>query len=203
MKKNLFLTVIALIALCLNANSQSITLIKGDIAKIKAHSKIEVAFDYSNMAVGKFDKEEDYVNKKVLEYNSNEPGKGDKWKKNWINDRKERYEPKFFELFSKYIDEAGFVAAIGVDNATYTMLVHTVFIEPGFNVAIMRRPAMVNFEITIKDKVTGNELAVLQIKKCLGQDAMGYDFDSGLRISEGYAKLGKSLGKFLVKKCSK
>jgi len=30
-------------------------------------------------------------------------------------------------------------------------------------------------------------------------DAMGYDFDTGVRIEESYAKLGKALGAFIAK----
>ena len=36
--------------------------------------------------------------------------------------------------------------------------------------------------------------------KAEGGGVMGYDFDSGVRISEGYAKLAKTLAKTIIKK---
>jgi hypothetical protein len=65
----------------------------------------------------------------------------------------------------------------------------------------MRKPAMINADIILvetsnKDK----ELAVIRMVGSPGSGAMGYDFDAGFRIQESYAKLGKSLAGFLLKK---
>lgn len=80
---------------------------------------------------------------------------------------------------------------------TVIMNIHTTFIEPGFNVGVMRRPAFINLEVTFTKGE--EELVVLSATKAPGADAMGFDFDTGYRISEAYAKAGKSLGKFILK----
>lgn len=84
-------------------------------------------------------------------------------------------------------------------NAPYTLILRTTFIEPGFNVYMARRPANTNLEAAFVKTGTTAELAVITMMKSPGRDALGYDFDSGERISESYAKAGKSLANFLIK----
>ena len=47
-----------------------------------------------------------------------------------------------------------------------------------------------------------NILAVITLKNIPGR-GMGNDYDAGYRIQESYAKCGKSLGAYLVKKAFK
>ena len=109
MKKILGILVIqALISgLCLNA--QKIKFEKGSLDFLKGQKSLLVTFDYSNMGVGKFEKEEDYIAKKTADYNNSEAGKGDKWAEAWKNDRATRYEPKFETLFNEYTSKIGLV----------------------------------------------------------------------------------------------
>ena len=85
--------------------------------------------------------------------------------------------------------------------AKYTVVVYTKMIEPGFNVGVARRPAFINVVVDIVETSNpSNSIAKFTIDKVPGGGAMGYDFDSGFRISEGYAKLGKALGSYIAKK---
>ena len=59
--------------------------------------------------------------------------------------------------------------------------------------------AYTNLEAAFVKTGTKADLAVVSMMKSPGRDAMGYDFDAGERISESYAKAGKSLGNFLIK----
>ena len=85
------------------------------------------------------------------------------------------------------------------NKANYTMIVETTFTEPGFNVGVMSKVASINLKITFVDK-SGKEMAKMTIDKVPGRDAMGFDYDTGVRIEEAYAKAGKSVGKFIDKK---
>lgn len=100
------------------------------------------------MGVGKYDREEDYVNKKVEDYNNKYPGtgRGDQWKEAWIGDREARFEPKFEELLNNYLKPKGISIAPEHTGAVYTMILKTTFTEPGFNVYITKKPAIVNVE---------------------------------------------------------
>jgi len=196
---------VAFLALCMTAvQAQKIKVTKGDLSFLKGQTEVLLEYDYSNMAVGKFDKEEDYVAKKVSEYNSKVPGRGDSWKQSWIADRKTRFEPKFIELMSKYTSKANCDFDRDNTNAKYTMIVKTTFTEPGWNIGISRRDAYLNLEIIFVETANhANQLAVITMLNVPGRDVTGNDYDSGLRISEAYAKGGKEAGAFLVKKAFK
>jgi hypothetical protein len=90
---------------------------------------------------------------------------------------------------------------VGQDlEATYTVIFKTTFIEPGFNVGVARKNASINAEaIFVESANPENVLAKVSIENSPGRDAMGYDFDTGYRIQEAYAKAGKELVYFIWK----
>jgi len=98
-----------LVALIVTAAStvqaQKIKVTKGVLAFLKGQTELLLEYDYSNMAVGKFDNEEDYIAKKTAEYNDTEAGKGDQWAENWVNDRNARLHPKIEEIANRYTEK--------------------------------------------------------------------------------------------------
>lgn len=190
MKTYRVLSVLAVLLITATSFGQKIKVDSGKLKALEGIADLKIEYDYSNLGVGKFKVEADYIEKKVTEMNEDETGTGDAWKEAWFNDRPERYEPKFEELFSKY---AEFINSGQEVDSEYTMIVHTTFIEPGFNVGVARKPASINLEISILKG--GEELVHIFVLNSPGGGAMGYDFDTGYRIAEAYAKAGKSLGK--------
>lgn len=195
MKKLLTLTIMAFFFTGLCINAQKITLKNGSFAPLKGEKTLLVEYDYSDLSVGKYDKEDDYIAKKVEDYNKGEAGKGEKWKESWKADRAARFEPKFELLFNETANNMKVNAA----DAKYKAVVHTTFIEPGFNVGVTRKPAFINAEITFTEISSGKEIAFVTVQNCPGRDAMGFDYDTGYRIEEAYAKLGKSLAGYINK----
>lgn len=186
------LLVITTACLSLTALAQKIKLKEGSLDVLKNETSINIEFTYDNMAVGKFDKEADYVNKKKTEYNAKEAGRGDRWEKAWIDDRKNRFEPNFIELFTKHSELAD------SKKAKYTLIFHTTFTEPGFNVYVTRKNASIDAEVLIVETANkSNVIAKLTLDNAPGRTFMGNDWDTGERISESYAKAGKSLGKYI------
>lgn len=200
MKKQLiFLGACAFLA-CNVLQAQKIVLKSGSLDFLKGIKELKLQYDYSNLKVGK-KTESDYVNEKVEAKNKKEPGTGDKFKESWLNDRPTRYEPKFEELFNKYMGEKGITGSKDAANAKYIMVVHTTVIEPGYNIGISRQNAYCDYVVTFKDAADpSKELAVLTIDNAPGGTFGGYDFDSGQRVGESYAKCGKALAGFLIKK---
>lgn len=179
------------------AFAQKIKVQEGSLSAVSGVSKMNLRFDYSNMSVGKFKTEAEYVEKKKGEYNKKEDGKGDKWEKDWIADRADRYEPQFTELFNKSSDglKVGEYAS-----EKYTMIVKTTKTEPGFNIAITRKNAEIEGEIVVVETASpGTVVLRLSFEKALGRSFGGYDYDTGFRIQEAYADLGKALGKYMSK----
>lgn len=82
------------------ANAQKVKVVEGDLSAVKGQSSFNIEFDYSDMAVGKFKKESDYIEKRRKEINEKEAGKGDSWAESWVSDRESRFEPKFLELIN-------------------------------------------------------------------------------------------------------
>jgi hypothetical protein len=187
-------------ALLLTASTfaQKMKVISGNLADLKGVDKIKIVFDYSDLAVGDFKNENDYIAKKMADAEKDKPGTGETWKSKWFSDRPERYEPKFMELFSKYTESIKSGKDVESD---VVMNVHCTFIEPGYNIGISRKPAAIDF--TVRYKKGETEIAVVTIAKAPGSGAMGYDFDAGFRISEGFAKAGKELGALVGKAIKK
>lgn len=178
--------------------------VSGNLGFLKGEKTLNVEYVYDGLTVGKIT-EQAYTDEKVAGYNRKEAGKGDKWLQAWKSDRAARFEPKFEELINKQFSSRKVDLNVRKNpEAKYTLVLKTTNLEPGWNAAVMRRPALVStraefFEAKNRDK----ELAVITILEAPGRDAMGYDFDVGYRLQEGYAKTGKELGIFLYKKALK
>ncbi len=185
-----------LLGLSTASYGQKIKLIEGDLSVLKGQKGVKTEFTYDNMAVGKYPNEADYIAKKKSDYNEKEAGKGEKWAEEWVADREERFEPQFRELFSKNSD-----MSTVAEDAPYTLIFKTTKTEPGWNIGISRSPAYIDAEVWIVDSNSPDKVAAkITITKSPGRDAMGYDYETGARLQEAYAKAGKELGGFIKSK---
>jgi hypothetical protein len=201
--KKAFLFLAAAMLLSFSLQAQKIKIASGDFDFLKGETIVNLKYDYSDMAVGKFDREEDYVQKKVDDYNKKYPGtgRGDQWKEAWEGDRETRFEPKFEQLLNQYTKPKGITFAKDQNDAPYTLILKTVFTEPGFNVYVTKKPALINVEaIFVETANPENVLGVITSDKNPGRTFGDADFDTGIRIAEAYAKCGKELAIFMVKK---
>jgi len=184
--------VLAISFICLQASAQKVKTVNGNPDILKSESTVNIEFVYDNLSVGKFKNEQDYIKAKTEEYNKKEPGKGDTWAKSWANDKASRFEPKFLELFT--INSGMTVSK----DAKYTLVFKTTAIEPGYNIGISRKNAEIDAEFWIAETANrDNKVATFTISNVPGGTAFGYDFDTGLRISEAFANSGKRIAKFL------
>jgi hypothetical protein len=197
MKK--ILMFIGLLAISLPGMSQKIKLVEGNVSALAGQKAITVEFIYDGMTVGKEKSETEYVTKKKAELNQKEAGRGDKWSEAWVADRKDRFEPQFRELFAKH----SLMTTAG-DNPTYKLIFKTTRTEPGWNIGISRVPAFIDAEVIIVETANPDKvIAKLTVKNSPGRDAWGFDFDTGTRLQESYAKAGKEVGQFIVKNSKK
>lgn len=166
----------------------------GSIESLDQVTRVNIVYDYSEVSVGAYRQEQDYLDKKCKEITEKKgAAECERFKKGWFDARKQSFEPMFEELFRKYAPED-----IGMDGNNYdtknpyTLLVKTVAVEPGFNVGMARRPAFIDLECTFKDK-NGKELCTFFIKNAYGAQVMGMDYDVSSRLKESYAKAAKML----------
>ncbi len=169
----------------------------GSLSEVKGN-KINLVFVYDGMAVGKFQNEADYIKKKVTAYNEKEAGRGDRWAKAWKDDRVNRFEPSFVTKFNELGAKTG--TSVEKDNGSlkYTLEVKTTFTDPGYNVGVSRYPAIIDAVCTFKSGTS--VIGTITVTKCPGQSFGGYDFDTGVRLSEAYEKLAKEIGNYCAKK---
>lgn len=196
--KTLSITLTILVALTCSVSAQKVKLTKGNFNFLKGVKEINLAYDYSDMIVGKNAlPEPEYVKEKVTKYNKDEAGKGDEWKKKWLGARTDRFEPEFESLFNRGLEKYGITGSKG-NGSDITLTVHTTFTEPGYNVMGVKKPASCNFEYTFTNS-KGDILAKLTHSGVPGSQPMGYDFDAGTRIKESYGKGAKMLAKTMTK----
>jgi hypothetical protein len=189
MKKPLLLF---FIAFSFHSFAQKIKLTEGNLSALKGQKSINFEFTYDGIRVGKYANEKEYIEKRKTDYNAKEPGKGDKWEKDWVGDRKGRFEPRFVESFTS----AGMSQK---QDAQYTLIFNTAFIEPGFNVGVARKNAYIDgVALLVATADKSKILAKLTVDNAPGR-MYGGDFDTGLRIQESYATAGKGLGRFVAK----
>lgn len=197
MKKHI--TLIALLFCTTLMFSQKVKVTEGSFKNLKGISAYNLEFDYTNVQIPKYDSEANFLKDKMEKRDEKEAGTGEKFKDSWFADREERYEPKFIESFNKRFDDE---VKVGKDiGADYTMKIHTTMMWAGYNVGVMRQNSKIEATVSVYKTDTPSEVIFsANYTKVEGSGAMGYDFDSGYRISEAYAKLAKSLASDIKKK---
>ena len=203
MKKLSIILFIFLIGLAYHsADAQKITVSDGDIAAFQGIEKLNVSYDFSDFAVGKFKKEQEYIDKKKKEYNEDEAGKGDSWEENWHADKENVYEPKFEELFNIVMLSKGTGMQVGsFPDAEYTLILKTTFMEPGFNVGISSKNASINAEAyLVKTGEDANHLVTVKLTKVPGNGLFWGEYDAAKRIEQAYATAGEKLAGYIAKK---
>jgi len=179
-------------------------LISGDLKVLKGQTEVILSYDYSNMGVGKYKNADEYAAAKVADMNKKKEGSGDEWLEKWKSDRTVRFEPAFRKNFNGEVDSYNLTGKDDSPNAKYTFIVHTTFMEPGFNASMVvgfaKKPAYI--DVTIDLVETANPATVIGtvgIKKIESANMGGYDWDTGGRVESCYERAGEYLGKFLIK----
>lgn len=182
--------------------SQKLKITEGSFKNLKSIKEYSLVFDYENVEIPKFDSEEDFLKEKMEKRDDKEEESGEAFRKSWFADRENKYEPKFIESFNKRFDDEA--VKVSKEAAEYTLHIKTTLMYAGYNVGVWRQNSKIEAILTVYS--TNNPTDILfsgEYTKVEGLGAMGYDFNSGYRISEAYAKLAKEFAKDLSKKALK
>lgn len=196
MKKTVVLFILLISTLAIG---QKMKVKSGNFKNLKGITEFNLEFDYSNLKVDKFNTEEEFLADKMKK--REEKGTDEDFKASWFADRENRYEPKFIESFNKRFGDGEVKVGKGFSSAKYVMKVKTTWIYPGYNVGVFRQPSKLNTTIYVYE-INSAEVPILVVDydNVLGNGAMGFDYNSGYRISEAYAKLAKTLAADIKKK---
>jgi hypothetical protein len=179
-------------------------LVSGDLKPLKGQTLINLQFDYSNMTVGKYKNEDDYITNGIAERNKKKAGSGDEWAEKWRSDRKNRFQPAFENEFNDAVRAYSVKAKEDAVEAKYTLKCATTFTEPGFNatmaIGFAKKPATIDMTVTLVETANpSNVIATIELRKVESKNMGGYDFDTGGRIESCYERAGDYLGNFLKK----
>jgi hypothetical protein len=186
------ITILLFLFAVTNLSAQRFKVISGKLKDLKGISEYNVIFDYSNQEVNGFDSEEAFLKEK-MEKRTDKPESADRFKKDWFEDRENKYEPKFIESFNKRF-KIGEIKVTKNPEAKYTLIVKTTWIYPGYNVGIGAEPAKVSAIITVVETQNiGNSLLSVEFDKVIGIEQGQFEFNQGFRIAGAYEKLAKNL----------
>lgn len=178
----------------------------GSLDFLKHQSVVNVAFNYDGLRVGQINRksvpEQEYIDKRASESGANSQGSDQNFRQEWIGNRTSKYQPKFLALLNKQFEERKPSLDFGTyPEATYTMVMKSTYLDPGWNAGIVMRPALLSADVTfVKTQNPSNPLAKISLINMQGMDPMGLAFDQSWRIQESYAMGGKRLGALIRKK---
>lgn len=200
MKKQVIL-IVALITVVFSYG-QKMKVEKGGFDFIKDQKEINVEFVYDNLTLYKDNRtNEQYVKERTAELEEKSRGKGQAWAKKWDSSRELIYAPKFLELVNKYLEKKkGIYFSEELPNAKYTLIVDVAWIYPGYNVGVMRKGAKLSTNLTFVETANRDNVVLKLTAKNAPGDRYGGSFSNEDRIGEGFAKTGKSLAGFIMKK---
>lgn len=181
--------------------SQKMKVKEGSIKNLKGITQFDLVFDYSNLQIPKYKSEEEFLKDKMALREKKTKGSGERFKEGWFGDREKRYHPMFIESFNKRFKKEQVNIAESNEEAKYVIKVHTTWMYAGYNIGIVRHNAEINAEVTVYEKANPSNILLRgTYKKVPGNGAFGNDYDSGFRISHCYAKLGKNVAVYILKK---
>jgi len=177
----------------------------GNFKALNGQTALNITYDYTSMAVGKYKNEKDYLEDGIADRNRKKPGSGDEWARKWANDKVDRFQPTFEQNLNKKLSDIGLTAKEGATDAQYTLLVKMVFLEQGFQSGVgMSRPAYINMVIDlVQTSAPDKILAEVVYDKIQSVNMMGYDYDTGSRVQSCFDRAGDNIGKLIVKNVSK
>jgi len=176
----------------------------GDIKILKGQTLINMQYDYTKMAVGKFKSDDEYVANKTKEMNKKKAGSGDEWAEKWKGDRESRFQPTFERIMNMATQHFNTTCKELASDAKYTLIVRTTFTEMGFSTFGYgygpRKSAYISLTVDlVETSDPAKVLATMEMKREEGHYMGELEVDAGLRIESCYERAGADLGDFLIR----
>ena len=185
MKK--LLLVVLTIGLAVAVQAQKVT---GDISCLKGQSQINITFDYQGVTYDG-DSESTYLKNENLAQDS-------EWRTAWTSTyRTEKWEPRLTEDLNKEIAKKKMECG-DFPEATYTIIVKLVDIDPGSFAGPMSVPAKITANASIVNTETNEVMATIELKK-IAYNPYFTAPRPELRVAEAFSCVGELIGKKLSK----
>lgn len=176
----------------IGAKAQDVKLASGKIEVLKGVDSFQIVFDYSKLSVGDAGREANYIKMKKAESEKKSPGSAYAWEEKWINDKSNKYEPKFVAEFLKTSD----IQIGNFEDTRYQLIFKPMLLEPGYNIGIRNKAANLNAEAWIVE-TSNPKKAIVKIKIEDASAKGKYDQDPAIRIADVYGDAARALSRFL------
>lgn len=206
--KNIDILLIFVLLISIETNSQSdkkrvkipnqkIKVLSGNPKYYKKADSYFIHFNYSNLEVGGYHDEEAYISF-IREDAELRRKSADETEEKWFSDRKTVYEPIFLMGFDKYVNNKVKLEPDTKVNG-FELMLHTQFIEIGYNRNYKYSPTYINVIVTIRELNSSEKPLVISMKYIVGRVALNVSSSDYTRIKEAYAKCGKELAQYMRK----
>lgn len=197
MKTVFFITIILFGTLnSVIVRSQKFVSFTGDIKILKNEKSLNIDFSYEKMKVGELKSEQEYIEKRMKEYNEKKTGKGEEWLNEW-NDNKKYWENGFIEILNKVLRKNNVTVNQNQIDAKYIFYINPIFLEIGWYGVGVKQNAELDLEVLVclsnDDK---NPVARILIENAFG-NTIGFTKTDKHRIGSAYESAAKKLGNFL------
>ncbi len=166
----------------------------GDVSVIRDEKILGLEFRYDRLKIGELSSEQEYIDKRVAEYEAKKAGKGAEWMAEW-KEIKSGMENSFLVNLNKALKKKGVVVEQGASSVGYTLVVHSIFLEIGWSAGIISGTSELDIEVWICKKDRLNE----PIAKILVENSAADYETNRKRLELTYMVAARRLGKFFEK----
>ena len=175
------------ISLAVAVQAQKVT---GDLSCLKGQNQINITFDYQGVTYDG-DSESKYFKDENL-------AKEAEWRTAWTSTfRTDKWEPRLTEDLNKEIAKKNMECG-DFPEATYTIIVKLVDIDPGAFAGPMSVPARITARASIVNTETNKVMATIELKKIAHSNYFMAPIPE-IRVAEAFSCVGKVIGKKLSK----
>ena len=179
-------------------HAQKIKVDSGSIESLANVKRYQVVFTYaSDLKIKGYDSEEDFLKFQSERMEQKVAGSGEEFKKRWVENRTDLYEPSFIQEFNGFLIENKHVTvARNIRQANYIMLVKTEAVDSGYDDLFYVEEGGLDVSITFFESETPEHILYAISTKVRG-NANADDFE---RIRTSYGNLGLAISKHLNRK---
>jgi hypothetical protein len=189
-----------------NGKAPTVIIRKGSLDAICNEKEFSLDFSYKDMAIGKLANESEYINKKIAEANKIDSAAGIQWLNEWNRNKKQIYEPAFEKSLNHILKKKGIIVDRTITNSKYTMVLHTLFMELGWNTYPYKINPEVKPRIDVEVSIIDNknpEIEVVQLYVPYIETIVCSACEYSQRLKYTYDRAGYTIGQFLIKKAFK
>lgn len=132
-------------------SNQAVQLTAGNVASLSGISQVNIIYDYTEMQIGKYLGEEEYLREEMRGYGKDTTN-ARKFRQRWVHNHYMAFEPGFEASFNEAGKEIGMSGTNYSSANAVTLKVLITSLDYGYNAVYVTEPASVSAECTFADQ---------------------------------------------------